>query len=80
MTSHPAQVRTEQRQRKQRRAEAEKLVAYFAEHHPAVLAKTRTECLELAHKSGGSPQDVVNNAWRHLVSRLRFLSSEGSKS
>ncbi len=81
MASHPAQVRTERHQREQRRTEAQALVDYFAKNHPELLDKIRTQSMEAAaSKPGLSTEDVVNDAWRHLVSRLRFLKGEATVS
>ncbi len=73
----PHPIRDAQRKAAERKASAQQLVDYFAKNHPELLVKLRTELLEAAHKPGLPADQVAANAWRHLISRLRFLKSEG---
>jgi hypothetical protein len=71
---HPAQKRTDIRKDAERKASAQALVDYCAKHNPEILVKQKTECLQAAVKRGLSGDAAVNDAWRHLIPRLRFLT------
>jgi hypothetical protein len=75
---HPAQKRTDMRKDAERKASAQALIDYFAKHDPEILVKQKTECLEAAVKRGLSGEEAVNDARRHLIARLRFLSENKS--
>ena len=71
----PHPLRIAERERADRKAANQTLLDYFARHEPELLAKLRTESLEAAAGPGPArPADQVTaDAWRHLISRLRFL-------
>ena len=75
---HPAQRRIEMQKTAARKASAQALVDFFAKHHPALLVKTRTECLEavVARMPGATAEQQTAAAWRDLLNRLRFLKGE----
>jgi hypothetical protein len=80
----PHPVRITHRKQAARKADAQALVDHFAKHHPGVLARLRLESLEAAtaraQGKGWTPEQTTNDAWRHLISRLRFLKEEGGES
>jgi len=80
----PHPIRETQRKNAERKASAQELVDHFTKHHPAELAKLRVESLEAANargvERGWTTKQITDDAWRHLVSRLRYLKGEGSAS
>jgi hypothetical protein len=71
----PHPLRKAERDRAERKADTQALLGWFAQHHPALLAKLRTESLEAAagHGPARPAEQVTADAWRHLIARLRFL-------
>ena len=67
MAPHPPQIRLAQRDRAERKADNQALLAWFAQHQPDLLMKLRDESLAAAagHGPARPAEQVTADAWRH---------------